>query len=107
MRKGFIIVGMFVAFSLLFPLAAKAACSVSGEVVRIFDDGTSTFVYLRSLTLGPFYYLGATTNDHLRAAARSCESSRHRCTLIGNLTSCPTTGTSRNIGNLTSVYTNP
>jgi hypothetical protein len=106
MRKGFIIVGMFVAFSLLFPLAAKAACSVTGEVVRIFDDGTTTYVYLRSLTLGTFYYLGVTTNDNLRAAARSCQNSRHRCTLIGEAT-CPTTGTARNIGILTSVYTNP
>jgi hypothetical protein len=107
MRKGSVIVVMFVAFSLLFPLAATAACSVSGEVVRIFDDGTTTYVFLRTSALSTFYYLGVTTNDHFRAAARSCESSRHRCTLIGNLTACPTTGTSRNIGNLTSVYTNP
>ena len=107
MRKGRFILGIFVAFSLLLPLTATAACSVTGEVVRIIDDGTTTFVFLRSNTLATFYYLGETTNDNLRAAARSCESSRHRCTLIGDLTTCVTTGTSRNIGNLTSVYTNP
>jgi hypothetical protein len=107
MQKRLLVLGLLVAVSLLLPLTARAACSVTGEVFRIFDDGTTTYAYLRVSSINTFYYLGITTNDNLRAAARSCESSRHRCTLIGDLTTCATTGTSRNIGNLTSVTINP
>jgi hypothetical protein len=106
MHKRLLVVAMLVV-GMVLPLTADAVCSIRGEVVRVTDFTTSSTAYLRTSALSSIIYFGSTTDTDLRNALRSCENSRHRCHLLGNATSCPTSGTFRFVGTISTVIANP
>ena len=107
MKKGLVVLVILGAFGLLFPLHARAVCNVAGEVVRLFDTAASTTAYIRPSSLATFVYSTTVVDSDLREAVRSCENSRHRCSVLGNIAACPVVGAIRNIGVPLSVTTNP
>ena len=105
MKKIFAVSMLLIGLTL--PGVVHATCTVTGEVVRVSQFPTSSQAYLRISALASFYYTGIATDTDVMDALRSCESSRHRCSLVGNASACPTTGTARAIGTISTVVQNP
>lgn len=82
-------------------------CGVSGQVVRTYDSATTMVAYLRTSSLSSVYYITSTSDMNLKEALRACKVKGKQCLIVGSATSCPTTGTARNMGSTISVYQNP
>lgn len=84
---------------------ANAACSINGKVERIWQSGTTTYVYLLPITSlnSTFYHYFVTTNAALREAAHAAHDGNKYVNVNGNATSCPTSGTARYGGNIDTI----
>lgn len=102
-----ILLGAAIAMS---PLAASAACLQTGEIVRVSNTATTSFVYLRNLALTNFYYVCTTTDPDLRSAANSSAAGGNsRAQIDGTVSSCAAAGFggARSIGTCTQVRLRP
>jgi len=93
-----------VSFCLILPLSANAVCSLTGQVVRVYDTATASTAYMRTSGLSNVYFITGTTDSDLRDALRNCQNSGQRCNVLGTATSCPASGS---IGTATAVTINP
>jgi hypothetical protein len=93
-----------VSFGLMLPLTASAACGLTGQVVRVLDTVAGTTAYIKTSPLSAVTYTAGTADSDLGDALRNCENSGHRCYVLGNVASCPASGS---IGTVTQVIANP
>lgn len=87
--------------------SANATCTRTGEIVRVSNFASSSIMYLRSTSLTNFYYRGTVTDLDLRGAVNDAVVNRNKVQLTGNASSCPTSGSSRNMGTITTVRLHP
>jgi len=87
-----ILVSLVLAGFFAVPMAAQAACTLSGEVVRILEYPTYSLVYVKTAPLVPFIFYFQVTNTELRAGARTAMVTGKDIVMYGNAASCPTTG---------------
>ena len=111
--------GSIVGVSLLIGAAgADAACSVSGKVRQVYSSLESSdsfsakgYSYVIIESLGGFFstsgitYYGYSYNDKVTSTAGAAQSNNANTTIQGDAASCPTTGSARFIGQVTTVYT--
>ena len=92
---------MFVAALSLLPTAAQALCTQAGSIVSVsVQSGTAfTSIFLRnSNVVSTFVWFATTTDPKMVAAAVGALTGQARVAMSGNAGSCPTSGTSRNMG---------
>lgn len=77
----------------LISLSANAVCNRTGDVVRVSNTNTTSFIYLRAGALNNFYYVFTATDLDMRAAANAAVASGVRTQIIGNAGSCGTAAT--------------
>ena len=107
----FLIAIASIIFTFTFPLSANAWCTKSGTVIRVTNraDGVGSWhsIYMRDATLRSYYYWTRTTDDEMAEIANNALTSQVRVTIQGNRSYCPTSGTSRYMGTLRYIITNP
>lgn len=106
MRKLLGMVLAIVSFGLILPLTVNAACTKSGEVVRVVYASQLTTAYIKTSSLSLVSYWTTTTDNVMAAFLRHCDSGRI-CTVTGNAAECPADGVSGTIGTATKVIVNP
>lgn len=86
---------------------AHAACTYYGPVEEVWTNGSTTYVYVSppsSHAVPPYVYYFATTDSEY---ADTISNSLHKNVYIsGNAGACPTSGTYRYGGAVTSYYEN-
>ena len=92
------------SLGLVMPLTVNAACSLTGQVVRVYDTATATTAYIKTTPLSAVYFIAGTLDSDLRDALRNCQNSGHRCNVVGTAATCPASGS---IGTVTTVTANP
>lgn len=100
----------FIISTFTFPLAANATCTKAGIVVRVtsYADGIGGhWIYMRTSALSSVYYRVYTTDDNMAEIAHNALTSQTRVSIQGSASTCPTTGTSRNMGTLRYIVVNP
>lgn len=89
---------------------AQASCYQYGYVIRVLAyPGTtsSNYIYLRTSSTTNLWYYARTTDAKLTEAAATALTNRTRVYINANATSCPTSGTARYMGNVTSMILSP
>jgi len=84
---------------------ANAACSFTGKIERVYQTATNTYVYMlpqTSLSSSYYRYFRTTDADLSRAVHAAHEGNRY-VNVRGNARTCPSTGTGRYGGVITSV----
>lgn len=97
---------------LLSPIAAQAACAISGPIARVttYDDSyssTGCYIYQRDSALASYYYYSNSSDDDMCSNAVVAMTTGVDVAMSGNAASCPTTGTARYMGNLNYMIINP
>jgi hypothetical protein len=85
---------------------ASAVCSFTGKVERVFQNSTTTYAYLvpeRSVINSSAVYF-RTTDPDLSQSFHEAMDDNNSFHVVGNASSCPTSGTYRNGG--IAIYTN-
>lgn len=104
MKKLLVMILGILSIGLILPFSVNAACSLTGQVVRVYDTATSSTAYMKTSPLSTVYFLTGTTDSDLRDALRNCQNSDQRCNVIGSAAVCPASGS---IGTATAVTVNP
>ena len=98
----------FIISTFTFPLAANAACTKYGTVVRVtnYADGYSTYhyIYMKTSPLSSIYFHVRTDDDNMVEIANNALTSQVRVAIRGSSTSCPISGY---FGNLQYIVVNP
>jgi len=111
--------GIIVGVSLLAGAAgADATCTIRGKVRQVYstletaDSYASkgyTYVIIAPLedllTSSGILYYGYSYNDKFTSTVAAAQSNNANTTIQGDAASCPTTGSARFIGQVTTVYT--
>ncbi len=87
---------------------AQATCVVSsGQIVRVSvsPGSSSSYVYIRPDSLSTYYYQGTTTDQKMTNAAVAAVDKQ--VYIYGDASSCPTTGTSRYMGQISYLAIKP
>jgi hypothetical protein len=110
-------VGLAAAFTAgmaLVPMSAKATCTQTIYAERAASDGTTTQLLGRNenqvgYPVGEFefFWHANTTNAQLANLIFSAVSQRNLVEVTGSAASCPATGTSRAMGNITLIVQQP
>lgn len=83
---------------------ASAACSASGKVLYTMTNAGLTYVYIGS---GPqlisIVYMFTTNNVLIQSAAMAASAGGNWVTIAGSAATCPTTGTIRNGGAISTI----
>jgi hypothetical protein len=101
------LVAAFTAGMALVPMSAKAICLQTFYAERGYSDGTMVQVLGHVNTTDDFAYYAETTNALFSDLIFAAVAQRNRIFVVGNATSCPTTGTLRNIGTVLELYQQP
>jgi hypothetical protein len=107
MKKILIMMLGVLSFGLILPLTVNAACTITGEVVRVYDNAGQTTAYIQTTPLSTAYYVVGSVDIDLRNALRNCENSRHRCAVNGSVSTCPAAVAGANLGVANYVIANP
>ena len=100
--------GVFLGLTTIVPMsAANASCSVTIYANRATFANNLTHIYGATTTTSIFYYHGSTTNATLASLFFAAAAQHSRVALVGSATTCPTTGTARNIGAITIATISP
>ena len=86
---------------------ARASCSVTVYADRAYTDGSTTYVWGRMNSLDSAFYFGVTQNSTLASLIFSATAQHSRILITGNVSTCPTSGTSRYVGILFYAYLTP
>jgi len=97
---------------LLFPMTASAVCTQSGgSIVRVTywadSAGSTHYIYYRPSSLTNYYYYCTTTDDDFAELASNALNGPTEVNLSGTATTCPTSGSSRNMGICRWIVENP
>ena len=87
--------------------AADATCSLEIYANRAYSNGNVTYFYGATSSTSTFSYYAGTQNATLASAVFAATAQRNKVFVTGNIASCPTTGSLRYIGTITSVYISP
>jgi hypothetical protein len=106
------LIGAFCATALtampFVPTTASAQCTQTVYASHFYTLGSYSYIYGEPSAYGnTFTYYGYTTNSVFAATGASVVASRNRVTLVGDASSCPTSGTYQYIGSITNIYVNP
>ena len=110
MKRAPVLLALVLAVGLVFAVAAPAGatCALWGQIVYSYVNTSAAvpvaYYYLSTSTLPTYYYYFQTTRPDLIDTMNSAQAAQHRVYVVGNATSCPTTGTSRYIGLATYGY---
>jgi hypothetical protein len=102
-----------IAGLLLMPMAAQASCYINGPIVRVvqYDDSYTSigcYIYMRSSgPLSSDYYYTRTNDDNICSSAVTAATTAADSSVLGNASSCPTTGTGRYMGEVQYLIVNP
>jgi hypothetical protein len=102
-----LVVSLLVAGFLVVPMAAQA-CSVTGQVIRLFEYSGVGYIYVKPspTSLTGVYYVFASTSAELRDAARTGMNSGKNVTVFDGVNdSCVSGGT--NNGSVYYIIVNP
>jgi hypothetical protein len=88
-----------------FSYGASATCTQLGKVERVHQTSTTTWIYILPITSlsSSFYYWTSTTDPELQRAIHAAKDGNHYVEIRGSAGTCPTTGTARWVGALTTV----
>jgi hypothetical protein len=120
-RAAIVVVAAFSAGMALVPMSAKAICQQEISADRAFSDGTMIQVLGRTdstvastpgapgpdPTVFTFVYVAETTNPLFGNQIFAAVGGHNRLFIIGEATTCPTTGTFRDIGTIIQIYQQP
>lgn len=99
---------VFAALTSIVPMsAANATCSLEIYADRAYSDGSLAYVYGSTTSLGSFYVYGDTGNSMLASLFFAATAQRTKIYVTGSAASCPTSGTSRYIGLISSAAISP
>lgn len=101
-----IVFGTMIALGSLVATGASASCSFTGKVERVYTAGSYAYVYLEAITglASSAYYYFYTPDDTLIAAAEAAKADGNAyVNVIGDASACPTTGTARYGGAISSI----
>jgi hypothetical protein len=104
--KRILVIGLLlVSIFLIGAVKSEAVCSISGKIVYAVTNGVTYQVYVAPITALPsFYYLFTTTDPEIISTLNAAQASNNRILAVGNVASCPTTGTVRTGGVITTLY---
>lgn len=91
----------------LVPTAAHAACSQTIYAEWSFTNGVTTQILGRTSSLTTIMFFGNTTDPEVARMITAAVSQRNRINVLGNATSCPTSGTFRFVGTILSATQQP
>jgi hypothetical protein len=98
------------ALSFVLADTASAACTQTGGIARIVTtpgSGTVTTIYIRTSSLGTFYYSATTTDLKTATMAVAAWSGNRRVQITGDAAACPAAGNPRPMGVITSLLLGP
>jgi len=95
--KKIALITLFGASFLGLSNAANATCSFSGKVERVYQNATTTYVYMLPNTAlnSSYYRYFKTTDPDLSRAIHAAHDDNNYINVRGNATSCPSTGSAR------------
>jgi hypothetical protein len=101
------VVAAFTAGMVLVPMSAKAICQQTIYAERSFSDGTNGQILGHVSTVDDHAFFASTTNPVISSAIFAAVANRNSVFIIGNATSCPTTGTLRDMGIIIQIFQQP
>jgi hypothetical protein len=101
------VVAAFTAGMVLVPMSAKAICQQTIYAERSFSDGTNGQIIGHVSTVDDHAFFASTTNPVISSAIFAAVANRNSVFIIGNATSCPTTGTLRDMGIIIQIFQQP
>jgi hypothetical protein len=101
------VVAAFTAGMVLVPMSAKAICQQTIYAERSFSDGTNGQILGHVSTVDDHAFFASTTNPVVSSAIFAAVANRNSVFIIGNATSCPTTGTLRDMGIIIQIFQQP
>jgi len=101
--------GLAMGIISLAPLTAEAACVKAGVLEKVIaKPGTSvSTIYMRTASLSNTVWKGTTKDSKIVSATLDALTSRTRVQMTGNAASCPVTGATRSMGNISSFILAP
>ena len=108
MIKRLFFTGVIALTAAMYPLSAHALCSQRGTIVDIsFDTSLSSFsthvIRITTGSLRDHYYFVVTTVDAEVNNATVMMTSQKSVEVVGDATSCPLSGTTRDMGTLVAI----
>jgi hypothetical protein len=106
------IVAAFTAGMALVPMSAKALCQQEIYADRGFSDGTTTQVMGRTdstvdANVFTYAYTAETTNAIFANLIFAAVAGHNRLFVVGEATTCPTTGQFRDMGTIVQLFQQP
>ena len=102
---------VFALTVLMYPMESRAECNLTGTIVRIETKGTlgsTSLIYFRSPTpITSHYFISSTDKLQVIVAATVALALQTRVYISGDVTTCPTSGASRKVGNIRTLVLNP
>lgn len=98
------------ALSFVLANTANAACTQTGGIARVVTtpgSGTLTTIYIRTSSLGTFYYTATTTDEKIATMATAAWAGNRRVQITGNAAACPAAGNPRPMGVITNLLLGP
>jgi hypothetical protein len=89
------------------PISADAACTQVIYAERALSSGVTAQLLGRNTSTDPFQWFGNTTNAQFADLIFSAVAVRNRVMVTGDAAACPTTGTTRFIGNIQRIVQSP
>jgi hypothetical protein len=111
-RTATALVAAFTAGMALVPVSAKAVCQQEIYADRASFDGTTTQVLGRvssavDVNAFSYAYFATTTNASISNLIFAAVGNRNRLFIVGDTTTCPTTGEFRGMGNILEIFQQP
>jgi len=100
-------IATLVALGSLIATEANASCSISGKIERVYTNSNATYAYVIPLTAisNSYYHYFYTTDDTVAAALQAAKADGNAYVNVnGSASTCPTTGTAR-FGGVISSFT--
>ncbi|MGH7065254.1 MAG: hypothetical protein ACREET_14355 [Stellaceae bacterium] len=91
----------------LLSIPAHATCVQFIYAERAISSGTGATVYGRTTSTSTTIWLGSTGNATLANLIFSAVAERNRIEIIGTATTCPTAGTFRSVGTISTIVQQP
>jgi phosphatidylethanolamine-binding protein (PEBP) family uncharacterized protein len=87
---------------------SEALCTIYGRIVYASTNGGNYTVYVAPIppsgsVLSPYYFIYTTVDPEVISTLNAAQAGNLKVLITGNITACPTTGTSRPGGVITSV----
>jgi len=91
----------------LASMPAEASCVQFIYAEEAFTFNSSATIRGRTTSSSTIFWQGSTTDPEMMNAIAAAVAQRNRVEIIGNATSCATTGTFRSVGTLTEMIISP